>query len=151
MSLLDAISISASGVTAQRQRIEVTVENLANARTTRTSSGGPFQRRDVVFETAPVGHPSFSEELSLTMASLDDQPMGVRVAAVQPDGNPPQMVYDPGHPDANADGLVAFPNVNPVEEIVNLVSAARSYEANLTAITIAQGLVQRAIELGRTT
>ena len=149
MSLLDAIAISASGVSAQRQRIETTVSNLANARTTRSETGGPYRRRDVVFEATPVSPGSFSEELSLSLSALADAPMGVRVASVVPDPGPPQTVYDPGHPDASPEGYVSFPNVNPVEEIVNLVSAARSYEANLTAISVSQQLVERALELGR--
>ena len=144
MSLLDAIALSASGLTAQQTRIESTVSNIANARTTRTAEGGAYRRRDVVFESVPLPT-SFSQELSLSLL----RPEGVQVAAVLKDPSPPQQVYDPKHPDADENGYVGLPNVNPVEEIVNLVSAARSFEANLTAISITRELVERSIELGR--
>jgi flagellar basal-body rod protein FlgC len=146
MSLLQAIKISASGLVAERARLEVAVENLANAHTTRTVSGGPYRRRDVVFQAYPMGA-SFAEELD--HASATEEPLGVRVSAILHDPAPPMRVYDPGHPDADAEGYVSLPNVNPVEEMVNIVSAARSFESNLTAITMTRELVERSIELGR--
>lgn len=143
MSLLDAINVSSSGLIAERQRIETTVGNLANSRTTRTAEGGPYRRRDVVFEAVPVDR-SFSSVLDEAL-----QVQGVRVAGVLVDDSPPLLVHDPGHPDADEAGVVRFPNVNAVEELVNLVAAARSFEANLTAVDISRRLVERAIDLGR--
>lgn len=146
MSLLNAISISSSGITSQRQRIETIVSNLANARTTRTPQGGPYRRQEVVFETTAVGRTRpFAEELEARVG----EPMGVRVSELRVDGQPPQMAYDPDHPDANEQGYVAFPNVNPVEESVNLISAARAFEANVTAVTVSQRLIERSLDLGR--
>ena len=146
MSLFDAISISASGLTAERERVEVTVSNLANARTTRTEEGGPYRRQDVVFEAVSVRR-DFEEELR--EASGDSDVMGVRVGETLVDPRPPQKVHDPGHPDADDEGYVLYPNVNPVEEVVNLISAARSFEANLTAIGVTRQLIERSIELGK--
>ena len=143
MSLLNAISVSSSGLLAERQRIETMVGNLANARTTRTPEGGPYRRRDVVFESVPVGG-SFAEALSQAV-----QARGVRVAGVVVDDSPPQAVHDPSHPDADESGFVMLPNVDAVEELVNLVAAARSFEANLTAVDISRRLAERSIELGR--
>lgn len=143
MSLLDAINISSSGLMAERQRIETSVENLANARTTRTPEGGPYRRRDVVFEAVPLGK-SFTGELSEAI-----ELQGVAVTSVVVDEGPPLLAHDPGHPDADESGMVRLPNVDSVEELVNLVSAARSYEANLTAADISRRLVERAIDLGR--
>ena len=143
MSLFQAMSVSSSSLSAERQRIETTVENLANARTTRTPQGGPYRRRDVVFESVPIGQ---SFEQAFDEAS---RPMGVRVAEIVVDNSPPAMVHDPGHPDANAEGFVALPNVNTVEEIVNMMAAARSFEANLTAVGMSRRLIERSIELGR--
>lgn len=143
MSLLNAMNVSSSGLLAERQRIETTVENIANARTTRTPEGGPYRRRDVVFEAVPMAT-SFEDELS---NAIDIR--GVRVSNVVVDDSPPQVVHDPGHPDADESGMVLFPNVNAVEELVNLVAASRSFEANLTAVDISRRLVERSIDLGR--
>ena len=143
MSLLNAISVSSSGLMAERQRIETLVGNLANARTTRSPEGGPYRRRDVVFESVPLGA-SFAEELSSSIAV-----QGVRVAGVLVDDSPGQAVHDPSHPDADARGFVMLPNVDPVEELVNLTAAARAFEANLTAVDISRRLVERSIDLGR--
>ena len=143
MSLMNAMDVSSSGLMAERQRIETSVGNLANARTTRTPEGGPYRRRDVVFESVPTGA-SFAEELS---SSLEIR--GVRVAGVVIDDSPPRAVHDPSHPDADERGFVLLPNVDPVEELVNLVAASRAFEANLTAVDISRRLVERSIELGR--
>lgn len=143
MSLLNAISISNSGLTAERQRVEATVSNLANARTTRTPQGGPYRRRSVIFEAVAVSD-DFGRELQNRITG-----MGVRVKGTIEDPRPPQKVHDPGHPDADEQGYVSFPNVNPVEEIVNLISSARAFEANLTAIGLSRQLIERSIELGR--
>lgn len=143
MSLFSAISVSASGMSAQRARAEVLVENLANADTTRTPDGGPYRRKDVVFETSPV-----AEEFSSIFARQVGAG-GVAVAGVVTDASEPQRRYLPGHPDADADGYVAFPNVDPAEDMVDLMSAARGYEANVASITALKDMIQRSIDLLR--
>ncbi len=134
MGIFASLRISASGLTAQRTRLDTIAGNLANATTTRTPEGGPYRRREVVF--APV--------------TLDAQQTGgVAVLEIREDPRAPQMVYDPGHPDANADGYVAMPNVRVLEEMVDLISASRAYEANVTVMTAAKGMMRRALEIGR--
>ena len=146
MNLLSALDISASGLTAQRQRIEVISSNLANANTTRTSEGGPYRRRDLVFESGPVQH-SFSNALN---AELEDQAeAGVEVVGIYEDNSPFVRRYDPAHPDADKEGYVLMPNVNPIEEMVNLVSATRSFEANTQAISAIKEIAQKSVEIGR--
>lgn len=143
MSLFSAISVGASGMSAQRARAEVLVENLANADTTRTPDGGPYRRKDVVFETSPV-----AEEFSSIFARQVGTG-GVAVAGIVTDTSEPQRRYMPGHPDADADGYVSFPNVNPAEDMVDLMDAARGYEANVAAITAVKDMIQRSIDLLR--
>ena len=146
MNLLSALEISASGLTAQRQRIEVISSNLANANTTRTSEGGPYRRKDLVFEAGPIQH-SFSTALN---AELEDQAgAGVEVAGIYEDSSPFIRRYDPAHPDADKEGYVLMPNVNPIEEMVNLVSATRSFEANTQAISAIKEIAQKSVEIGR--
>jgi flagellar basal-body rod protein FlgC len=139
MSLFSAIQVSASGMAAQRTRAEMMVQNMANSETTRTPEGGPYKRKDVVFASDPQGSP-FSEELQYQLE-------GVRVAQVVEDTQPPDMRYLPGHPDANADGYVAFPRMNPAEETVNLLSASRSYEANVSAISAVKDMINHSISI----
>lgn len=130
MSLKDAFSIAASGLTAQRVRMESIASNLANARTTRTPEGGPYKRRDPVFvaePTAPAATPAAGDPFAPSMR-------GVRVERIAEDPSAPVMKYEPGHPDADAAGFVAYPNVDSVQEMVNLLSASRSYEANVTMV-----------------
>jgi flagellar basal-body rod protein FlgC len=142
MSGLRAASdAAASALTAERTRLEAAVSNLANMESTRGPDGGPYRRRDVVLQTAPVG--SFDAVLGRARAS------GVRVAAVVEDATEFRRRYEPSHPDADADGYVALPNVDPAQEMVDMVSAARAYQANLTAINLIRDMVQRALELGR--
>ena len=143
MSLFSAISVGASGMSAQRARAEVLVENLANADTTRTPDGGPYRRKDVVFETSPV-----AEEFSSIFARQVGTG-GVAVSGIVTDTSAPQRRYMPGHPDADADGYVAFPNVNPAEDMVDLMGAARGYEANVAAITAVKDMIQHSIDLLR--
>src|SRR5688500_5206437 len=123
MNLFDSMNVSASGMSAQRLRAEVLVENLANAETTRTAEGGPYRRRDVVFQQAE-GAPSFASVLHQQMG-------GVQVAEVTVDTRDPEKRYMPGHPDADKDGYVAFPRLNPAEEMVDLMGATRGYQANV--------------------
>jgi flagellar basal-body rod protein FlgC len=144
MNLLSALDISASGLTAQRQRIEVISSNLANANTTRTSDGGPYRRKDLVFEAGSV-ESSFATALDSEMQGRS----GVQVVGVYEDNTPFIRRYDPSHPDANEEGYVLMPNVNPIEEMVNLVSATRSFEANTQAVNAIKEIAQKSVELGR--
>lgn len=142
MSTLNgALSASASGLRAERTRIEAAVSNLANADTTRGPDGQPYRRRDVVLATDST--PTFDEALGRTGA------VGVRVAGVLQDQGAPKMKYDPTNPDADQDGYVALPNVSAPEEMVNMLGAARAYQANLSAVTMLRDLIQRAIDLGK--
>lgn len=141
MSLFSAISVGASGMAAQRQRAELLVENLANAETTRTPDGGPYRRKDAVFESSDVASP---------FASVFDTQIhgsGVTVSSIVTDTSAPQRRYMPGHPDADADGYVAFPNISPAEDMVDLMSAARGYEANVAAISAVKDMIQRSLDL----
>ena len=133
MGLFDALSISSTGMSAERLRMDVIAENLANADTTRTATGGPYQRQEVVLEQAT---PSFGEVLG-----------GVQVAGIVNDPSPPRMVYDPGHPDADKNGYVKMPNVNPVNEMVDLITAQRSYEANVTAMSAAKQMITKSLDV----
>ena len=144
MSLFSVLSIGASGMQAQRTRAEVLVENLANAETTRTPEGGPYRRKDVVFETSSVDSP-FS---SVFDAELQ-RPGGVAVSEIVTDNGEPEKRFLPGHPDADAAGYVAFPRVNPAEDMVDLMGAARNYEANVAAISAVKDMIQRSIDLMR--
>lgn len=140
MSLFASLSVSASGMSAQRTRAEMLVENIANAETTRTPEGGPYRRKDAVFMSDPVASP-FSSELSAQM--------GVKVAEVTVDSRDPELRYLPGHPDADANGYVAVPRMNPVEDMVDLMGATRSYQANVAAISAVKDMIQRSIDLLR--
>jgi len=144
MSLFSALSVGASGMAAQRARAELLVENLANAETTRTPEGGPYRRKDAVFETATVDSP-FASIFSSEMQSAG----GVTVSGVVTDTSEPERRYQPGHPDADKDGYVAFPKVNPAEDMVDLMGASRSYGANISAISAIKDMIQRSIDLAR--
>ena len=144
MSLFSAISIGASGMAAQRARAELLVENLANAETTRTPEGGPYRRKDVVFESSSVSSP-FSSMLDDEMRAGG----GVRVAEVVTDTRDPERRYLPGHPDADADGYVAFPRINPAEDMVDLMGASRNYEANIAAISAVKDMISHSLDLLR--
>ena len=135
MTLSAAIGASASALNAERTRVEVAVSNLANAESTRGPNGMPYRRREVVLETQ--GSPDFGGAL------------GVRVAGSVEDQSPFEEIHDPSHPDADANGIVRMPNVNTQEEVVDLLSASRAYQANLAAVTIIRDMVQKALELGR--
>ncbi len=144
MSLFGAITVSASGMDAQRSRAEIITENLANADTTRTPEGGPYKRKDTVFTTAPVAY-SFTDELSAASAQNE----GVAVSGITVDDRDPERRYMPGHPDADADGYVAFPRIDPAEEMVDLMSASRGYQANVAAISAVKDMIARSIDLFR--
>jgi flagellar basal-body rod protein FlgC len=145
MSLFSVLSVSASGMAAQRTRAELLVENIANSETTRTAEGGPYRRKDAVFSSAPVTS-TFGSELD---AQLHGAPMGVRIAAITVDTREPEQRYMPGHPDADAEGYVKMPRLNAAEDMVDLMSASRSYQANVSAIAAAKDMIQRSIDLLR--
>ncbi len=145
MGMFDAIDIAASGLTAQRLRMDVTAENLANAQTTRAPGGGPYLRKAVILQQAGAG---FAGQLAGAVGP-SPAPAGVEVAAVVPDETAPRRVYDPGHPDADAQGYVLMPNVNPVTEMVDLIDSSRAYEANVTAMQTAKTAFAKTIELLR--
>jgi len=144
MSLFSLLSVGASGMQAQRQRAELLVENLANAETTRTPEGGPYRRKDAVFETSTVDSPF----ASIFGAQLESSG-GVSVSEVVVDQSDPERRYMPGHPDADKDGYVAFPKINTAEDMVDLMGAARGYEANISAISAVKDMIQRSIDLMR--
>ena len=141
MNLLTALDVNASGLAAQRKRVEVSSSNLANSQTTRTEEGGPYRRKDVVFQTS-----SFQESLGAAMGGGVE---GVEVSDIVNDPRPFDRRYEPGHPDADKDGYVSYPNVNVMEEMANLVEASRSYEANIAAISIVKTMINRTLDLGR--
>lgn len=130
---------------AQRTRAELLVENLANAETTRTPEGGPYRRKDVVFSPdSSVG--TFSSELT---SAIDSSMTGVAVSDTIVDNRDPDRRYMPGHPDADKDGYVAFPRINPAEDMVDLLGASRSYEANVAAMSAVKDMIQKSLDLFR--
>jgi flagellar basal-body rod protein FlgC len=139
-SLPGPMKISASGLSAERVRMEVIANNIANANTTRTEDGGPYERRRVIFETvlhdAANGNPAGFGELQ-----------GVRVAGIQRDSSDPILIYQPGHPDANPDGYVSMPNINLANEMVDLITANRGYEANLRVMRSFREMIQQTLVL----
>jgi flagellar basal-body rod protein FlgC len=143
VSLFSSLSVSASGMSAQRVRAELLVENLANAETTRTPDGGPYRRKDVVFQPDNVESP-FAGVLANQMNSGS---VGVTVSDIMTDESAPERRYLPGHPDAGSDGYVAFPKLNPAEEMVDLMGASRSYQANVASMTSVKEMLQRSIDL----
>jgi flagellar basal-body rod protein FlgC len=145
MSLLEALKTSASGLSAQRLRMNLIAGNLANVNTTRTAQGGPYKRQDAVFQADPQSS-GFTEALSRSLAS---QHVQVQVVEIREDNRPPMLKYEPGHPDADGEGYVALPNINVMEEMVNMISAGRSYEANVTAIRATKEMAAAAIDIGR--
>jgi flagellar basal-body rod protein FlgC len=136
MSLFSILNVSASGMTAQRMRAEVIVQNLANADTTRTPEGGPYRRKDVIFE-------------SVLSAEMGSGITGVEVAEIRTDDREPIRRYIPGHPDADRDGYVAMPRVNPAEDMVDLLGASRGYQANVAAISAVKDMIHRSLDLLR--
>jgi flagellar basal-body rod protein FlgC len=145
MSMFGSLEISASALTAERLRMDVTAENLANAQTTRGPDGQPYRRKEVVLQSVGDG---FGAQLAGAMGT-SARPAGVEVAAVAEDATPGKTVYDPGHPDADAAGYVQMPNVDTVTEMVDLISAQRAYEANVTAMQAAKQMFAKTLELLR--
>ena len=142
MSLFSALSVSASGMAAQRARAALLVENIANSETTRTPDGGPYKRKDVVFSSELQESP-FSAVFQNELAT------GVTVSEITEDNSPPDMRYLPNHPDANAQGYVAFPKMNPAEDMADLLNTTRSYQANIAAMTAVKDMITHSIDLLR--
>jgi flagellar basal-body rod protein FlgC len=152
MGLFDALQISGSGLSAERLRMDVTAENLANAQSTRTADGTPYRRKEVVLQ-AVDGQSGFADALAAangaTGATTNGQAPGVKVAAITQDTTPGHRVYDPSHPDADANGYVTMPNVDTVTEMVDLMSEQRSYEANVTAMQSAKTMFSKTLDILR--
>jgi flagellar basal-body rod protein FlgC len=149
MGFMDTLAISASGMTAERLRMDVVANNLANVNTTRTPGGGPFRREQVAFAPATA---SFGE----TLAGLDGESDssgtvqgGVQVSGIVPDSRPFRRIYQPGHPDADKQGYVSLPNIDTVTEMVDMMSATRAYEANVAAVSAVKSMAMKALEIGR--
>jgi flagellar basal-body rod protein FlgC len=146
MDFFSSMRVSASGLDAQMKRMNSISSNIANAESTQGADGaGPYKKKQTVV-AAETDRESFGEILD---NALDENVQGVQVVEIAEDTRPPRMVYNPSHPHANADGYVAMPNVNPVEEMADMISAQRSYEANVTALGAAKGMAQKALEIGR--
>lgn len=145
MDLFDALHASSAGLSVQRLRMNLISANLANAQTTRTREGGPYRRREVVLAAQPAV-PAFRDVLR---AQRDVRLPEVRALKVFEDSRPPVRKYDPHHPDADAEGYVAYPNVSLMEEMVNMMNATRSYEANIAAVRAAKEMAMKALEIGR--
>ncbi len=143
MDILTALKISGSGLKAERARLNVTAMNLANANTTRTIEGGPYRAKSVVFQARPLD--SFAE----TLRATSDKLRTVEVAEVVEDNKEFKAVYDPSHPDADENGVVLFPNVDVPEQMVDMISARRGYEANVTAIEAVKSMAIKALDIGR--
>ena len=163
LGIFTSLDISAAGLSAERLRMNVISNNIANAGTTRTPEGGPYRRQIVTFQQAlggpqiliPAEPPPTSglgpggRNARLDMERFHVLPAGVEVGQVEQDGSDFQTVYDPSHPDADADGYVKMPNVNPVVEMMDLMGASRAYEANVTAMTAARDMATKTLEIGR--
>ncbi|MBQ8699199.1 MAG: flagellar basal body rod protein FlgC [Schwartzia sp.] len=154
MSMFGGIDTSASGLTAERLRMDVISNNLANANTTRTPEGGAYHRRYVVFQPREYDEQKgfgffMAHALRAKNSRTRERGNGVRAVRIEEDRSQGPLVYDPGHPDANAEGYVERPNVNAVAEMVDLITASRAYEANVTAINAAKAMANQALDIGR--
>ena len=145
MDFLTSMQISSSGLSVQRKRMETISSNLANVETTQTPEGGPYRRKDVVVTALPL-QDDFSSFLNTELGNSLSQ---VLVTDIVSDQKEPRLVFNPDHPDANESGYVAMPNIDMVTEMVNMMTARRSFEANATAVNAAKSMALRAIELGR--
>lgn len=150
MGCFDALDIAASGLSAQRLRMDIIAQNIANINTTRTDRGTPYRRKVVVYESRKNTAP-FSKFLSEASRRkhLGIESGGIRAIRIAEDLSPFKMVYDPGHPAANEEGYVEMPNIDIVAEMVNMISASRSYEANITSINTIKSMALKALEIGK--
>jgi flagellar basal-body rod protein FlgC len=142
LGAFSALEVAASGLSAERTRMNTIASNLANARSTRTAEGGPYKRLDPVFQATPIGGDGVGG-LNESGVSL------VKVQRIQQDTRDPQLVYEPGHPDADGKGYVRYPNVNVVEEMVNMITASRAYEAGITSVESVKAMAKSALGIGR--
>jgi len=138
--LIDTFNVAGSGLAAERLRLQTIATNMANARTTRTPEGGPYQRRVPVFRAVEID--PFGDELERAVARVE-------VDGIQTDGRAPQRIYDPSHPDAGADGYVLMPDINVMQEMVDMMTTSRTYEANASAVEATRDMALRALEIGR--
>ena len=145
MDFFSSMNVSSSALSAERTRMNLISSNLANANATRTPEGGPYKRKDAVFSATSVEN-RFNRALDGATAK---QLRKVDVTEIVEDQNPPRQVYDPSHPDANPQGYVAMPNVNVVEEMTDMISATRSYEANVTAVQAAKSMAMKTLEIAK--
>ena len=143
MGMFRAIDAAASGLTAERLRLDVISNNIANVNTTRTAEGGPYRRQYVIFEPRSGGG-EFARSLNRQL-----QLNGVKVTGITKDDSPPRMVYEPGHPDADADGYVKMPNFSIITEMVDMMTASRAYEANVASVNVAKSMMLKALEIGK--
>ncbi|MGH9407611.1 MAG: flagellar basal body rod protein FlgC [Terriglobia bacterium] len=144
MNLFNLLDVSGSALLAERERAEIVATNLANAETTRTPGGGPYQRQEVVFGTMHVTRPSFGEVFG---SAADNAVRGVEVVNVTTDATPPVRRYDPSNPDANKQGYVSYPAINPAEEEVDMLEAARSYQLNVDAVQATKDMITQALTI----
>lgn len=151
MSMFGGIDAAASGLTAERLRMDVISNNIANVNSTRTVDGGPFKRKYVIFQPREAEKNSFSAMLEGVMnkGGKNRAGDGVRAIGIGTDDSMGKLVYDPGHPDANADGYVELPNVDIVTEMVDMITASRAYEANVTTINAAKSMAQQALNISK--
>lgn len=149
MGLFDALNVSATGLSAERTRMDVIANNLANAQTTRGPDGQPFRRQEVVLQSESSTFASVLSSEVGAKARTNGPPKGVRVVEVAEDPTPNRRVYDPGHPDADDDGYISLPNVNPVTEMVDLIASSRAYEANVNAMQTAKQMFSKTVDLLR--
>ncbi|MFA5575798.1 MAG: flagellar basal body rod protein FlgC [Tissierellaceae bacterium] len=145
MNIFNSINISSSSLTAEKTRIDIIAKNMANANTTRTTGGSPYRRQMVVFEENKAN--SFSQQLNSKLNKINGY--GVKISKIVEDESPFKLVYEPGHPDADENGYVKMPNVDIVKEMVDLISAQRSYDANITSINASKSMLMKALEIGR--
>lgn len=145
MDFFSAINVSSSALAAERTRMNLISSNLANANATRTPEGGPYKRKDAIFTATPI-ESRFDRALNGAAAQQIRQ---VEVSQIVEDKNPPRLMYDPGHPDADTQGYVAMPNVNVIEEMADMIGASRAYEANITAVLAAKSMALKTLEIGR--
>lgn len=148
MDLFKIFTLSGAGMNAQKSRMNVVAGNMANAETTRTPEGGPYRRRNVIFQAVPPGG-EFSSLMRVSLTGRPEEVLAVEVAGVKESQRAPKKIYDPQHPDADPEGYVSYPDINIMEELVDLLSAVRSYEANLAAYNATKSLVRRLLEIGR--
>jgi flagellar basal-body rod protein FlgC len=148
MSFFDSYSVSTSGMSAQRTRINIVSSNIANAQTTHSKDGGPYKKQNVIFEEVLLQTQQKQDTNAIDKTPKQETPLiGVKVSKISTSKDKPILKYDPTHPDANKDGYVAYPNINPVIEMTDLIEALRSYEANLSAFTTQKDMDTKTIDI----